>query len=365
MRTSVSSVTRTLVTVGVVLMLLLGTSACSVGTFSLGGNKLDVTVYFSDTAGVFVGNDVGVLGVPVGKITSIVPDGTRVKVTMQVDGDQPIPAGAAAVVVPRSVATDRYIELTPVYRSGPKMRSGAVIPLDRTRTPVEFDEVLASLSKLANGLSGKASTRDAIKRLLDSGSQALKGRGDLINQSIKSLGAAANGISAQRDNATSTLVALDQLTQTLATNQDTVRKFIKQVAAASSMLAEERQNFRTSLRSVTRMVRVVARFARQNRAQIDTTVKRTNGVMRTMLDKKKPVQELLQVMPLAVQNLQHMLGPGNRLVVRLDLTRLLPVIGPLLTKICAALPGDLCTAIGLDPSSLADALGNLIGGGGK
>lgn len=362
MATATMSRARTAGAAVLVLVMLVCASACSVGTFSVGSKKTEVTAYFTDTAGVFVGNDVGVLGVPIGKITSIVPEGPRVKVTMEVDGDQPIPAGAAAVVVPRSVATDRYIELTPVYRSGPRMQSGAVIPVDRTRTPVEFDEVLASLSKLANGLSGKASTRNAIKRLLDTQSTALRGKGDLINRSIRSLAAAANGISAQRQNATSSLVALDKLTQTLATNQGTVRKFIKQVASASSLLASERQNFRTSLRSVTRMIRVVAQFAKENRGEINTTVRRTNDVMRTVLDKRRSVGEVLRVMPLAVQNLERMLGPGNRLVVRLDITKLLPVIGPLLSQICTTMPGDLCNAIGLDPNALSDVLGNLLGG---
>ena len=106
----------------VVLML---TASCSSLPFS--GGKMEVTAYFEDSAGLFVGNDVGILGVTVGKITSIEPDGDQVKVTMEVDDDYDVPADAGAVVVARSVATDRYVELTPVYRKGPKMEDGAEI----------------------------------------------------------------------------------------------------------------------------------------------------------------------------------------------------------------------------------------------
>jgi phospholipid/cholesterol/gamma-HCH transport system substrate-binding protein len=348
------------------LVLLWVLSGCSVADIRVPHRTITVTAELGTAAGVFVGNDVGVLGVPVGRITTIDPVGDRVRVTMEVDADQPVPAGAAAVVVSRSAATDRYVELTPVYRSGPRMQSGAVIPLDRTRTPVEFDEVLGSLSDLATGLAGSGETREAIKRLLATSSTAFRGKGELFNRSVRSLATATDGISAQRDRATSTLVALDRLTSTLATNQQTIRTFVRQVAKATALLAEERQNFRTALRSVTRMVRVVARFAQENRPAISRAVDQTNDVMRTVLDERAPVSEMLRTLPLAAQNLQRMLGPDDRLQVRLDITALLPVLGPVLNRLCRVAPADLCTLIGLDPiGALVDALGGLLGGGRK
>ena len=54
----------------------------------------------------------------------------------------------------------------------------------------------------------------------------------------------------------------------------------------------------------------------------------------------------------------------DRLVVRLDITSLLPVLGPLLGELCKHAPGDLCTAIGLDPNQLLGVLGSLLGLGG-
>jgi phospholipid/cholesterol/gamma-HCH transport system substrate-binding protein len=314
---------------------------------------------------VFVGNDVGILGVPVGKVTSIVPEGDRVRVTLEVGTDHPVPARVAAVVVPRSVATDRYIELTPAYTSGPRLADGSVIPLARTRTPVEFDEVLKSLSGLAEGLSGQDSTRGAIRRLLDVSAKALRGRGALVNRTITSFAAATNGITAQRGKATATLRSLDGLTGALATNQDTVRRFVRQVSEASSLLAAERDSFRSALRHVTRMIEVVARFARENRSELTRTTRATTHTMHTVLGERKSVQELLSVMPLAVENLQRTMTPDHRMLVRLDITALLPILGPLLVRLCSAAPGDLCSAIGLDPSQIGSVLGSLLGVGGR
>jgi ABC-type transporter Mla subunit MlaD len=229
---------------------------------------------------------------------------------------------------------------------------------------VEFDEVLGSLTDLANGLVGQGQTKDAIKQLLDTSATTLAGKGDLINRSIHSLSTAVNGISGQRQDATNTLLALDQLTTTLADNQQTVRAFIQQVSKASALLAAERENFRTSLRSVTRMVRVVADFAAQHRPAITKAVEQTNDIMRTVLAKRTQVAEVLRTLPLAAQNLQRMMGPDGRLEVRLDITALLPVLGPVLNQLCQALPADPCTLIGLDPvGQLVDTLGGLLGGG--
>lgn len=340
------------------LVLVLGLTSCVPG---LSGDTRTVTADVTGASGLFVGNEVGILGVPVGKVTKLEPRGASVRVTMEVDDQHDLPEGVGAVIVSRSAATDRYVELTPAYTSGPKATGDVTIPLKSTRVPVEFDEVLGSLGDLADGLSGKGPTKDAVKRLLDATGTTLDGKGQLINNTIGSLSDAVAGISAQRGNAADTLDALDELTQGLATNEATVREFLKQVSEASALLADERQNFRTTLRRTTKMIRVVAAFVKANRAEIRRTINHSNGVMRTVMDNKKEVSEILELVPLASQNLLRMLTANKRLLVRLDPLFLTPLAG-LLGPICEQLPGDACTAIGLDVDGLIDVIDDLTGG---
>lgn len=343
-------------------------AAMCVSLLSSCGFSSSKTIYarFSTAAGLFVGNDVGVLGVPIGKVTAVKPEGTDVLVTMQINGDQKIPAGAAAVVVSRSVATDRYVEITPVYTSGPQMVSGSTIGLDRTQTPVEFDQVLTTIGNFANQISGSGADKDAIARFLNATSTSLSGRGDLINQAIKSLGAAVNGISAQRDNATSTLVALDGLTSALASNQQTIKDFVQQVSQATSLLAAERDNFKTAITSATQMVNQVAQFAQDNRAQITQAVNQTNGVMTTLVAEFPQIAEMMKELPLATQNLQKSINSQGELVVRLDLTALIPILGNVLGPLCSTLqPLGVCQLIGTNsltnPTNITNALLGLLG----
>ena len=58
----------------------------------------------------------------------------------------PISASAQAVIVAPSIVGDRYIQLTPVYESGPKLRDGATLSTKDTSVPLELDQIYDSLN---------------------------------------------------------------------------------------------------------------------------------------------------------------------------------------------------------------------------
>lgn len=328
-----------------------------------GGGGKTYTAYFADSAGLFVGNDVGVLGVKVGKVASIVPDGNRVKVTLEVDGDRPIPAKAGAVIVARSVATDRYVELTPAYRSGPTMADGGTIPLDRTRTPVEFDEVLANLSTFATDISGSKQASDAVKRIVDAGSEALAGQGQPLHDMIGSLSTATGDVAAQREQFAAMLTSVDTLVNQVADNEQTERAFIKQVADASQMLAGQRDEFKQTLTSLDEAVTQLAAFSVANKGAIVGTLNDSASLIKKLNTKQAAIAEILRDLPLALQNLQRA-DQGGTLPARIDPVVLTPVSG-LLQQLCkGGLVGTVCNLIdGTDiTGNLSELLGLLAGG---
>lgn len=325
-----------LVAVAAVLL----TSGCGVVG---GADKITVKAYLADSAGLFVGNDVGILGVTVGEITAIEPEGDKVLVTMEIDADQPVPADAGAVVVARSVATDRYVELTPVFHDGDKkMADDTTIPLEKTQTPVDFDQVLASLNEFATGIGGNERTTKAVQRFIDAGTRALQGRGPLLNQTIHSLADGVDGIASQRDDVAATLKSLDVLLTTIANNESTARAFIQQVSRASTLLADERENFRQALRSLDSAVTTVAKFAVDNRQAIVDNVNGSTRLMKTVLSKQDRLAEILRVMPLALENLRMI--KGDRLPVRVS-PLILDPLGGVLKSVCDRLPLNLCAFV--------------------
>jgi phospholipid/cholesterol/gamma-HCH transport system substrate-binding protein len=68
----------------------------------LGGDDPDdlvVTADFADTTGVYVGNDVTYLGVKVGEIVGIEPQGATMRVVMHLAPDTRVPRDAGAEIL--------------------------------------------------------------------------------------------------------------------------------------------------------------------------------------------------------------------------------------------------------------------------
>jgi len=120
--------------------------------FSGAINKTKLTAYFENSNGIYPGDNVRILGVPVGEIERIEPQPQRAKITFWVDGKYKVPADAKAVIISPTVVTARFIQLTPVYTAGPAMPDDAVIPQERTAVPVEWDDLRVQLDKLNNTL---------------------------------------------------------------------------------------------------------------------------------------------------------------------------------------------------------------------
>ena len=70
---------------------------------------------FPRTVSIYQGSDVRVLGVPIGKVDKVEPEGTHVAVTMHYDDKYQLPADAKALIVAPSIVGDRYVEVTPAY----------------------------------------------------------------------------------------------------------------------------------------------------------------------------------------------------------------------------------------------------------
>ena len=66
-----------------------------------------------------------ILGIDVGEVTEVVPEGGRVRVEMEIQDDYDVPADAIAVVLAPSLVSDRYVQFAPVYDGGPAMEDGA------------------------------------------------------------------------------------------------------------------------------------------------------------------------------------------------------------------------------------------------
>ena len=118
--------------------------------------KNTYSAYFVEANGLFVGDEIRILGVAVGVVDKVEPQPAGSKVTFSVDKQYPIPADARAAILSPSLVTSRAIQLVPVYSGGPKLSPGASIPINRTAVPVEWDDFRKQLEKLTDALQPTA-----------------------------------------------------------------------------------------------------------------------------------------------------------------------------------------------------------------
>jgi len=71
----------------VAVLLLLGGSGLVLASSDDDDDKYHLTAYFTKAIGLFENSDVDILGVPVGTVTEVVPEGTRVRVEMEIDSE--------------------------------------------------------------------------------------------------------------------------------------------------------------------------------------------------------------------------------------------------------------------------------------
>ncbi|OHV01572.1 MlaD family protein [Mycobacterium talmoniae] len=98
---------------------------------------------FSDVSGLFVGDDVRISGVQVGKVETIRLDGRHAKIDFSVLADHPVYQDTHAAVRYQNLLGQRYVELIQPA-GGRRLPAGAEIPLGRTIP--SFD-----VTKLFNG----------------------------------------------------------------------------------------------------------------------------------------------------------------------------------------------------------------------
>ncbi|MGH3159228.1 MAG: MCE family protein, partial [Streptosporangiaceae bacterium] len=294
---------------------------------SSGPPPVQITAYFTQAIGVYPGSTVRILGVSVGTIDAIQPEGTSVKVTMTVNGGVPVPANAAAVVVAASVVSDRYIQLTPPYTSGKQMANNAVIPVKRTLVPVEVDELYSTLEKLANDLGPNGVNKNgALSNVINVGAANLAGNGTDYNEMISQLGQATRVLSGSRGNFFATVDNLEKFTSTLNQENAQVQQAQQQLSQVFGFLSGDRQELAGALSELATALGQVKGFIADNRDLITTNVTKLASVTKILVNERASLAQALDVLPLAVDNVVGAYNPQNHtLAGRGDLRELEPI----------------------------------------
>jgi phospholipid/cholesterol/gamma-HCH transport system substrate-binding protein len=319
------------------------------------GNQRRYSAVFTGVVGLYEDNDVRILGVKVGHVDTVTPEGDTVRVDMLVDRTVKLPANAKAVIVAPSLVSDRYVQFTPVYTSGATLAEGSLLPKERTATPLEVDDLYASLNRVSQTLGPNGVNKDgALADLLNTLAKNLAGNGAITNETITQLSQAAKTLSGSDDDLFATIDNLQKFTSSLAANDDAVDQFSEQAADATKFLADERGDLGEAVRQLGIALSAVQQFINDNRAHLKTNVDKLASITQVLVDQRAALAESLDIAPVALSNIINAYnGSSGTLDARPDINELAqPPIVTLCSLIRQGTPNDL-------PQVLADACDQL------
>jgi phospholipid/cholesterol/gamma-HCH transport system substrate-binding protein len=282
-----------------------------------GGTARTVIVgYFQNTNGLFPGDDVRILGVTVGKIDKIEPEPSRAKVTFWVDSQYKVPAEAKAVIMSPSLVTARTIQLVPAYTDGPTMAEGAVIPMDRTAVPVEWDDFRDQLQKLTATLQptqpGGASTFGAF---INTTAENLRGQGATLRDTVIKLSQAFSALGDRSDDIFSTIRNLSVFVSALQSSAQLLTELNGNLSAVTGLAANDPTAISNAVKDLHTAVGDANTFVAQNREPIGTTTDRLASITTAVNDSLEDLKQSLHIAPSAFANVLNIYQPAQGAVV--------------------------------------------------
>jgi phospholipid/cholesterol/gamma-HCH transport system substrate-binding protein len=272
--------------------------------------KTRISAYFDNSNGLFTGDEVRILGVPVGKIDTIEPQAERVKISFWVDSKYPVPATANAAILSPQLITSRAIALTPVYTGGPIMASGTTIPQSRTAVPVEWDDLRAQLQKLTDALEptqpGGVSTLGA---LINTAADNLRGQGANIRDTLIKLSQVFSAFGDHSGDVFTTIKNLSLLVSALQDSTTVLRQLNRNFAAVTALVADDPNQVGQAVADLNTAVGDVQGFLADNSEPLGTATDKLSSISKAVFDSLDDIKQTLHIAPNAFQNFLNIYQP--------------------------------------------------------
>ena len=286
-------------------------------------SPMTITARFATAPGLYPGNSVDVLGMPVGSVTRVTPGPTYVTVAMQVPAGTAIPARADALIMAPQVVNDRYVQLNPGYSGGARMRDNAVIPLSRTAVPISVDGIVNNLDRLAVALGPNgANAQGALSTFVAESAHAFGGNGAALHSTLTSLGSALNALSSKSPQLTALFDNLGNLSHVASQYTGTYQAFANNLAAVSTDLSSDDSKIGATLANLQRALLALAQFTQTNSSALGNSVTSLNTFAAAVAAKQQNLAQSFQALPIALANISAAVNPsaagGPALKARLD-----------------------------------------------
>lgn len=277
-----------------------------------------VTAYFSQALALYPGDRVLIMGVPVGIIDAIEPAGDTMKVTFHYANKYKVPAEATATILNPSLVASRTLQLAPAYTDGPVLADNAVIPLERTQVPAEWDELRDGLAELVTefGPTPEQPT-GPFGEVLESFADGLEGKGSQFNTTLSALSDAVTAVNEGRDDLFSIVKSLALFINALSRSDQQLVALNNDLATFTNSLTNSDQEVAKALQDINVLLTTAQTFVDDNGSVLAEDLKNLADTTTAILqpEPRNGLETILHVYPNLGANFSNIYHPTHSSLV--------------------------------------------------
>jgi phospholipid/cholesterol/gamma-HCH transport system substrate-binding protein len=277
-----------------------------------------VVAYFPETNALYAGDKVVIMGIRVGAIDKIEPTGDQMKVTFHYRNKYKVPARASAVVLNPTLVASRSIQLDPPYKGGPVLADNAVIPIERTQVPTEWDQLRGSVANIISKLGPTPEQpKGPFGDLIESYADGLAGKGKQINTTLNSLSQSLTVLNKGRGDFFAVAHSLALFVNALHKDDQQFVALNTNLAKFTDNLTNSDQELANAIQQFDGLLTTVRPFLDKNREVLTHDVNNLADVTTTLVQ-PEPLNGLetgLHVLPTLSANLSEIYHPSHGAVM--------------------------------------------------
>lgn len=273
-----------------------------------------VVAYFEHANALYPGDEVTIMGVPVGSVDDVQPAGDKMKVTFHYPSKYKVPAEASAVILNPSLVASRTIQLEPAYAGGPVLTNNTVIPVERTQVPVEWDDLRDSIGKTVAALGPtpeqpKGPFGDTIESL----ATGLSGKGEAINKSLNSLSTALSALNESRGETFAVLRGLATFLNALQINEQQLVSLNSNLSQLTTSVTPNDHEVADAVDELNSLMPVLNKFLADNGQVLTHDVNNLSTATTPLVqpDQQNALETFLHVFPTFAADANNVYHPGH------------------------------------------------------
>jgi phospholipid/cholesterol/gamma-HCH transport system substrate-binding protein len=277
-----------------------------------------VVAYFPQANALYSGDSVEIMGVKVGAVDKIEPVGDKMKVTFHYANKYKVPADAQAAILNPTLVASRLIQLEPPYKGGPVLANNAVIPIERTRVPTEWDELRNTVTNIISKLGPtKEQPKGPFGDVIEAYANGLAGKGKQINTTFNALSRALTALNEGRGDFFAVVRSLALFVNALHQDDQKFVALNKNLAQLTGNLRGSDADLANAIQQVDSLLTTVRPFLDKNAEvlthDINNLAEATNALVQP--DPLNGLETGLHVLPTALSNAALIYHPAQGAVV--------------------------------------------------